>query len=275
MTAANPVTLPLSDYRATHFLLAVDGPVATVILNRPDRKNPLTFESYRELTDLFWAMQRDDSVKAVVITGAGGNFSSGGDVFEIIGPLVAMDTKGLTAFTRMTGELVKAMRACPQPVIAAVDGICAGAGAIIAMASDMRLATPRAKVGFLFNKVGLAGCDMGACAILPRLIGQGRASELLYTGRFMSAEEGAAWGFFNRLSDAVLEEAQALAAGIAAGPTYANTMTKRMLAMEWAMSVEEAIEAEAVAQALCMTTEDFARAYRAFAAKEKPVFEGN
>jgi enoyl-CoA hydratase/carnithine racemase len=275
VTAANPVTLPVSGYTPRHFLLAVDGGVATVTLNRPERKNPLTFESYRELTDLFWALVKDDAVKAVVITGAGGNFSSGGDVFEIIGPLVEMDTKGLTAFTRMTGELVKAMRACPQPVIAAVDGICAGAGAIIAMASDMRLATSRAKVGFLFNRVGLAGCDMGACAILPRLIGQGRASELLYTGRFMSAQEGAAWGFFNRLADAVLDEALALARSIAAGPTYANTMTKRMLAMEWAMSVEEAIEAEAVAQALCMTTEDFARAYRAFAAKETPVFEGN
>jgi len=275
VTAANPVTLPVAGYEPAHFLLAVDGPVATVTLNRPERKNPLTFDSYRELTDLFWALQKDDAVKAVVVTGAGGNFSSGGDVHEIIGPLVAMDTKGLTAFTRMTGELVKAMRACPQPVIAAVDGVCAGAGAIIAMASDLRLATPRAKVGFLFNRVGLAGCDMGACAILPRLIGQGRASELLYTGRFMSAAEGEAWGFFNRLADAVLEEAQGLARGIATGPTYANTMTKRMLAMEWAMSVEEAIEAEAVAQALCMTTEDFARAYRAFAARETPVFEGN
>lgn len=275
MTAANPVTLPVAGYRPGHFLLDVDGPVAVITLNRPERKNPLTFESYRELTDLFWALAKDDAVKAVVITGAGGNFSSGGDVFEIIGPLVEMDTKGLTAFTRMTGELVKAMRACPQPVVAAVDGICAGAGAIIAMASDLRLATPRAKVGFLFNRVGLAGCDMGACAILPRLIGQGRASELLYTGRFMSAQEGEAWGFFNRLTDAVLDDARALAAGIATGPTYANTMTKRMLAMEWAMSVEEAIEAEAVAQALCMTTEDFARAYRAFAAKQTPVFEGN
>jgi enoyl-CoA hydratase/carnithine racemase len=213
----------------------------------------------------------------VVIAGAGGNFSSGGDVFEIIGPLVEMDTKGLTAFTRMTGELVKAMRAAPQPIVAAVDGICAGAGAIIAMASDIRIGTPRAKVAFLFNKVGLAGCDMGACAILPRIIGQGRASELLYTGRFMTAEEGAAWGFFSRLADSenVHEEALALAREIAAGPTFGNTMTKRMLAMEWAMSVEEAIEAEAVAQALCMTTEDFARAYRAFSAKEKPVFEGN
>jgi enoyl-CoA hydratase/carnithine racemase len=277
MTPANSVTLPLSSYVATHFLLAVDGPVATITLNRPERKNPLTFESYRELADLFWAMQKDEDVKAVVVTGAGGNFSSGGDVFEIIGPLVAMNTRDLTRFTRMTGELVKAMRACPQPIVAAVDGICAGAGAIIAMASDMRLATPRAKVGFLFNKVGLAGCDMGACAILPRLIGQGRASELLYTGRFMTSEEGAAWGFFNRLCspESVVADARALARDIGTGPTYANTMTKRMLAMEWAMSVDEAIEAEAVAQALCMTTEDFARAYHAFAAKEKPVFQGD
>jgi enoyl-CoA hydratase/carnithine racemase len=274
---ANPVTLPVAGYRPSHFQLAVDGPVATVILNRPEKKNPLTFESYRELTDFFQALAKDDEVKVVVIVGAGGNFSSGGDVFEIIGPLVDMNTKDLTAFTRMTGELVKAMRACPQPVIAAVDGICAGAGAIVAMASDLRLATPRAKVAFLFNKVGLAGCDMGACAILPRIIGQGRASELLYTGRFMSGEEGTRWGFFCRLVETgpVLDEAQALAREIAAGPTYANAMTKRMLAMEWAMSVEEAIEAEAVAQALCMTTEDFARAYRAFASKEKPVFEGN
>jgi enoyl-CoA hydratase/carnithine racemase len=275
--SANPVTLPVAGYRPSHFQLAVDGPVATVILNRPEKKNPLTFESYRELTDFFQALAKDDEVKVVVIVGAGGNFSSGGDVFEIIGPLVDMNTKDLTAFTRMTGELVKAMRACPQPVIAAVDGICAGAGAIVAMASDLRLATPKAKVAFLFNKVGLAGCDMGACAILPRIIGQGRASELLYTGRFMSGEEGTRWGFFCRLVETgpVLDEAQALAREIAAGPTYANAMTKRMLAMEWAMSVEEAIEAEAVAQALCMTTEDFARAYRAFASKEKPVFEGN
>jgi enoyl-CoA hydratase/carnithine racemase len=274
---ANAVSLPLSGYMPTHFLLSVEGKVATVMLNRPERKNPLTFESYRELADFFWACQKDEAVKALVIAGAGGNFSSGGDVFEIIGPLIEMDTKGLTDFTRMTGELVKAMRAAPQPIVAAVDGVCAGAGAIIAMASDIRIGTPRAKVAFLFNKVGLAGCDMGACAILPRIIGQGRASELLYTGRFMTGEEGAAWGFFTRLaaSDRVLEEARALAAEIAAGPTFGNTMTKRMLAMEWAMSVEEAIEAEAVAQALCMTTEDFARAYRAFAVKEKPVFEGN
>ena len=274
---ANSVSLPLSGFRPTHFLLSVEGKVATVTLNRPERKNPLTFESYRELADFFWACQKDEAVKALVIAGAGGNFSSGGDVFEIIGPLIEMDTKGLTDFTRMTGELVKAMRAAPQPIVAAVDGVCAGAGAIIAMASDIRIGTPRAKVAFLFNKVGLAGCDMGACAILPRIIGQGRASELLYTGRFMTGEEGAAWGFFTRLaaSDRVLEEARALAAEIAAGPTFGNTMTKRMLAMEWSMSVEEAIEAEAVAQALCMTTEDFARAYRAFAVKEKPVFEGN
>jgi enoyl-CoA hydratase/carnithine racemase len=272
----NSITLPVSGYVPSHFRLAVEGAVATITLDRPEKKNPLTFESYRELADLFHALSRDDEVNAVVVTGAGGNFSSGGDVFEIIGPLVAMNTRDLTAFTRMTGELVKAMRAAPQPIIAAVEGICAGAGAIIAMASDLRLAAPSARVAFLFNKVGLAGCDMGACAILPRIIGQGRASELLYTGRFMSAEEGERWGFFSRVvAGEVLEEARMLAGVIASGPAYANTMTKRMLAMEWAMSVEEAIEAEAVAQALCMTTEDFARAYRAFAAKEKPVFEGN
>lgn len=277
MHYANSVTLPLSGYVPRHFLLSMEGPVATITLNRPEKKNPLTFESYRELTDFFHACAKDDTVKVVVVTGAGGNFSSGGDVFEIIGPLVEMDTKGLTAFTRMTGELVKAMRAAPQPIIAAVDGICAGAGAIVAMASDLRLASPQAKVAFLFNKVGLAGCDMGACAILPRIIGQGRASELLYTGRFMKAEEGERWGFFSRLveADDLLTVVQELAHAIGTGPTYANTMTKRMLAMEWAMSVEEAIEAEAVAQALCMTTEDFSRAYRAFAAKEKPVFQGD
>ncbi len=270
------VTLPLAEYRPAHVRLAVEGAVATITLDRPERKNPLTFASYRELADLFHACARDEAVKAVVVTGAGGNFSSGGDVNEIIGPLVRMNTRELTAFTRMTGELVKAMRACPQPVIAAVDGICAGAGAILAMASDIRLAGPRARVAFLFNRVGLAGCDMGACAILPRIVGQGRASELLYTGRFMGAEEGECWGFFARIvPDDVLAAAQGLAREIAAGPTYANAMTKRMLAMEWAMSVEEAIEAEAMAQALCMTTEDFARAFRAFAAKEKPVFEGD
>jgi len=274
---ANPVTLPLAEYLPTHFLLSVADGVATVTLNRPERKNPLTFESYRELTDFFRACAFDDAVKVVVVTGAGGNFSSGGDVFEIIGPLVKMDTKGLTAFTRMTGDLVKAMRACPQPIVAAVEGICAGAGAIVAMASDMRLAATGAKVAFLFNKVGLAGCDMGACAILPRIIGQSRASELLYTGRFMTAEEGERWGFFSRIltPEQVLSQAQSLAREIAQGPTFANTMTKRMLAMEWAMSVEEAIEAEAVAQALCMTTADFERAFEAFANKKKPVFRGD
>ncbi|WP_315706984.1 MULTISPECIES: enoyl-CoA hydratase family protein [unclassified Bradyrhizobium] len=277
MRPANPVTVPLADYKPSHFLLTVTDRVATVTLNRPERKNPLTFESYRELTDFFRACAFDDEVKAIVVTGAGGNFSSGGDVFEIIGPLVQMDTKGLTAFTRMTGDLVKAMRACPQPILAAVEGICAGAGAIVAMASDIRLAAASAKVAFLFNKVGLAGCDMGACAILPRIIGQSRAAELLYTGRFMSAEEGERWGFFSRLvaPSEVLSQAEAMAREIAHGPTFANTMTKRMLAMEWAMSVEEAIEAEAVAQALCMTTEDFKRAFEAFAAKTKPVFQGN
>jgi len=274
---ANAVTVPLAEYAPEHFLLSVADGVATVTLNRPERKNPLTFESYRELTDFFRACAFDDAVKVVVVTGAGGNFSSGGDVFEIIGPLVKMDTKGLTAFTRMTGDLVKAMRACPQPIVAAVEGICAGAGAIVAMASDMRLAAVGAKVAFLFNKVGLAGCDMGACAILPRIIGQSRASELLYTGRFMTAEEGESWGFFSRLvaPEQVLSQAQLLAKEIAAGPSFANTMTKRMLAMEWAMSVEEAIEAEAVAQALCMTTEDFARAFEAFSRKLTPAFQGN
>lgn len=276
-TPANPVTLPLADYSPVNFLLAVTDGVATVTLNRPERKNPLTFESYRELVNFFRACALDDGVKTIVVTGAGGNFSSGGDVFEIIGPLVQMNTKNLMAFTRMTGDLVKAMRACPQPIVAAVEGICAGAGAIIAMASDLRLAASGAKVGFLFNKVGLAGCDMGACAMLPRIIGQSRASELLYTGRFMTAEEGERWGFFSRVVTAndVLAQAQALAGQIAAGPTFANTMTKRMLAMEWAMSIEEAIEAEAVAQALCMTTEDFARAFEAFSHKTTPQFQGD
>lgn len=277
MRHANAVTLPIAEYRPAHFLLEVEGAVARITLNRPERKNPLTFESYRELADLFAALKKDETIAAVVIAGAGENFSSGGDVFEIIEPLTKMGAKGLTAFTRMTGELVREMRACPQPIVAAVDGVAAGAGAIVAMASDIRLATPRAKVAFLFNKVGLAGCDMGACAILPRIIGQGRASELLYTGRFMKAEEGERWGFFSRLvePDDLMAQARTLAAEIAAGPTYANTMTKRMLAMEWAMSVEEAIEAEAVAQALCMTTNDFRRAFEAFADKRKPVFEGD
>ena len=277
MSAANPVTLPLKDYAARHVRLAVDGKVATITLDRPGKKNPLTFESYRELTDFFLAAQKEEEVKAIVITGAGGNFSSGGDVFEIIGPLVAMDTKDLLKFTRMTGDLVKAIRGCPQPVIAAIDGICAGAGAIMAMASDIRFGTPETKIAFLFNRVGLAGCDMGACAMLPRIIGQGRAAELLYTGRVLKGEEAERWGFLNRLvgKEAMLGEAQALAGELADGPTFANAMTKRMLEMEWAMSVEAAIEAEAVAQALCMQTEDFARAYHAFAAKQKPVFEGN
>jgi len=274
---ANPVTLPLSGYKARHVRLVVDGKVATLTLNRPDKKNPLTFESYAEIGNIFRAAARDKQVKAFVLTGEGGNFCSGGDVFEIIGPLVEMDTVGLLDFTRMTGEAVKAMRQCPQPIIAAIDGVCAGAGAILAMASDMRLGTAKAKVAFLFNRVGLAGCDMGACAILPRIIGQGRASELLYTGRAMSGEEAERWGFFNRVvaPEVVLAEATELARELADGPTFANAMTKRMLEMEWAMSVEQAIEAEAVAQALCMETEDFARAYRAFAAKQKPVFEGN
>lgn len=277
ISRANATLLPLAAFKPAHFELSVTGKVATVTLNRPEKKNPLTFASYRELTDFFLAAQKEEEVKAIVVTGAGGNFSSGGDVFEIIGPLVAMETKDLLKFTRMTGELVKAIRACPQPVIAAIDGICAGAGAIVAMASDMRLGTAETKIAFLFNRVGLAGCDMGACAMLPRIIGQGRAAELLYTGRTLRGEEAERWGFLNRLvaKDAVLAEAQALAVELADGPTFANAMTKRMLEMEWAMSVESAIEAEAVAQALCMQTEDFARAYHAFANKQKPVFEGN
>jgi enoyl-CoA hydratase/carnithine racemase len=274
---ANPVTLPLADYQAQHVRLAVDRKVATLTLNRPDKKNPLTFESYAEIGNIFRAAVKDKSVKTFVITGEGGNFCSGGDVFEIIGPLVEMDTVGLLEFTRMTGEAVKAMRQCPQPIVAAIDGVCAGAGAILAMASDLRLGTAKAKVAFLFNRVGLAGCDMGACAILPRIIGQGRAAELLYTGRVMGGEEAERFGFFNRIAapENVLGEAEKLARELADGPTFANAMTKRMLEMEWAMSVEQAIEAEAVAQALCMETEDFARAFRAFAAKQKPVFEGN
>lgn len=267
----------LADWKATHFLWEVKGKVATITLNRPDRKNPLTFESYAELGDLFRALAFDTEIKTVVITGAGGNFCAGGDVFEIIEPLTTFDMPDLLRFTRMTGELVKAMRACPQPIIAAIDGICVGAGAIIAMSSDLRVGTAKAKVAFLFNKVGLAGCDMGACAILPRIIGQGRASELLYTGRMMSGEEGHAWGFFNRLAapEAVLAEATALAEEMSAGPTFANGITKRMLHMEWTMSVDEAIEAEAMAQAICMETQDFRRAFEAFAAKTRPVFEGN
>jgi enoyl-CoA hydratase/carnithine racemase len=268
-------------YQATHFKWEVVGKVATVTLNRPERKNPLTFESYAELRDLFRQLSYADDVKSVVVTGAGENFCSGGDVHEIIGPLVRMqeadDMPGLLAFTRMTGDLVKAMRHCPQPIIAAVDGICAGAGAILAMASDMRLGTPRAKTAFLFVRVGLAGADMGACAILPRIIGHGRASELLYTGRSMSAEEGDKWGFFNRLvaPEELLQQAQKLAAEIADGPTFAHGVTKTCLHQEWAMDIDSAIEAEAQAQAICMQTKDYGRAYRAFVAKQQPVFEGN
>lgn len=264
-------------YAPAHFGWAFAGGVATVTLDRPERKNPLTFASYAELRDLFRALADAPAVKAVVVTGAGGNFSSGGDVHEIIGPLTRMAMPELIAFTRMTGDLVKAMRGCPQPIVAAIDGICAGAGAIVAMASDLRLATPRAKTAFLFTRVGLAGCDMGACAILPRLIGQGRAADLLFTGRTMSAEEGERWGFHNRLvaPDALPDEAGALAATLAAGPTFAHGMTKTQLNMEWNVSLETAIEMEAQAQAICMATNDFRRAFEAFAAKRAPVFEGD
>ncbi|GFE51375.1 enoyl-CoA hydratase [Roseobacter cerasinus] len=259
----------------THFNCRIEGRIATVQLDRPERKNPLTFDSYAELRDWFRDLVYADDVDVVVFASNGGNFSSGGDVHDIIGPLTETNMKDLLAFTRMTGDLVKAMVNCGKPIIAAVDGICVGAGAIIAMASDMRIATPRAKCAFLFTRVGLAGCDMGACAILPRIIGQGRAAELLYTGRSMSAEEGAAWGFYNQIVDDVEAEAQALAQRIAAGPNFAHMMTKTMLAQEWSMSIEQAIEAEAQAQAICMQTGDFERAYKAFVAKENPVFEGN
>ncbi|WP_050929878.1 enoyl-CoA hydratase family protein [Aestuariivita boseongensis] len=264
-------------HETTHFLSRVENGIATVSLNRPDRKNPLTFDSYAELRDWFRALVYDDEIKAVVFASNGGNFSSGGDVHDIIGPLTRMNMKELLQFTRMTGDLVKAMVNCGKPVIAAIDGICVGAGAIIAMASDLRIGTPEAKTAFLFTRVGLAGCDMGACAILPRIIGQGRAAELLYTGRSMSAEEGERWGFFNKLvtADALEAEAQQWAERIAAGPNFAHMMTKTMLAQEWSMSIEQAIEAEAQAQAICMQTGDFERAYNAFVAKEKPVFEGD
>jgi enoyl-CoA hydratase/carnithine racemase len=267
----------LAGYAATHFQWLCTAGVATITLHRPERKNPLTFESYAELRDLFLRLKYATDVHAVVITGAGGNFCSGGDVHDIIGPLVHLKAPDLLLFTRMTGDLVKAMRGCPQPIIAAVDGICAGAGAIVAMASDMRLGTARSKTAFLFNRVGLAGCDMGACAILPRLIGQGRASELLYTGRALGGEEAERWGFFNRLltPEELMPQAQALATSIATGPTFANGITKTMLHQEWAMTIEQAIEAEAQAQALCMLTEDFQRAYRAFVNKGTPRFEGN
>ncbi len=268
---------PLAGYVAQHFLWQVQDGVATLTLNRPERKNPLTFDSYAEMRDLFHALKWADDVNVVVLHGAGDNFCSGGDVHEIIGPLVALKAPELLMFTRMTGELVRTMRACPQPIVAAVDGVCAGAGAIMAMASDMRLGTARSKTAFLFNRVGLAGCDMGACAILPRLIGQGRASELLYTGRSLGGEEGERWGFFNRLCEpaALLSDAQSLARSLAEGPTFANGITKTMLHQEWAMTLEQAIESEAQAQALCMLTQDFSRAYHAFVAKQKPRFEGN
>jgi enoyl-CoA hydratase/carnithine racemase len=261
--------------QAKNFLWRQDDKVGVITLNRPERKNPLTFESYAELRDLFLRLQTEKEVKAIVIGGAGGNFCSGGDVHEIIGPLTKMQMPELLAFTRMTGDLVKAMRHCPQPVIAAVDGVCAGAGAILAMASDLRYGAPDAKVAFLFTRVGLAGCDMGACTMLPRIIGQGRAAELLYSGRSMSAEEGFAWGFFNRLGDKPLDLALQAAKDLAAGPTFAHGMTKTMLHQEWNAGVDEAIEMEAQAQAICMQTNDFRRAFEAFAAKKKPVFEGN
>ncbi|HEY0043434.1 MAG TPA: enoyl-CoA hydratase family protein [Allosphingosinicella sp.] len=271
------MTFDPKTYAPEHFLWAFAGGVATVTLNRPERKNPLTFQSYAELRDLFRALVYARAVKAVVVAGAGGNFSSGGDVHEIIGPLTEMAMPELLDFTRMTGDLVKAMRGCPQPIVAAVDGICAGAGAIVAMASDLRLATPRARTAFLFSRVGLAGCDMGACAILPRIIGQGRAAELLYTGRFMSAEEGERWGFHNRLvePDGLMEAAHALARELAAGPSFAHGITKTQLNQEWNVSLETAIEMEAQAQALCMATNDFRRAFEAFAAKKVPEFRGD
>jgi enoyl-CoA hydratase/carnithine racemase len=271
------IAAEITTYRPEHFLWQVDARVGRVTLNRPERKNPLTFESYAELRDLFRALSYASDVRAVVIDGAGGNFCSGGDVHEIIGPLTRMDMPGLLRFTRMTGDLVKAMRACPQPIISAVDGVCAGAGAIIAMASDLRIATPAARTAFLFTRVGLAGCDMGACSILPRIIGQGRAADLLFTGRALSAEEGERWGYFHSLVEpsALLDKALTLARDLATGPSFAHAMTKTMLHQEWNMSVDQAIEAEAQAQAICMQTADFRRAYDAFVAKRKPVFEGD
>jgi enoyl-CoA hydratase/carnithine racemase len=269
--------LEIAGYQARSFLWQVSGKVATITLNRPERKNPLSFESYAELRDLFRRLAYATDIKCVVLSGAGENFCSGGDVHEIIGPLTRLEMPGLMAFTHMTGDLVKAMRACPQPIVSAIDGVCAGAGAILAMASDLRLGTARSKVAFLFTRVGLAGCDMGACSILPRIIGQGRASELLFTGRSMNGEEAQQWGFYNRLCEpaVLLNDAQALAAELANGPSFAHGITKKMLHQEWNMGVDEAIEAEAQAQAICMATEDFRRAYRAFVDKQKPVFEGN
>jgi enoyl-CoA hydratase/carnithine racemase len=281
-TAVDPTLIagnrkPMADYQATHFVWQCDNGVAIITLNRPERKNPLTFASYAELRDLFAALKYAPDVKVVVLVGAGGNFCSGGDVHEIIGPLVDLPVPELLMFTRMTGDLVKTMRACPQPIIAAVDGICAGAGAIMAMASDLRIGTARSKTAFLFNRVGLAGCDMGACAMLPRIIGQGRASDWLYSGRSIGGEEAERSGFLNRLvaSETLLADAQAWARDIASGPTFANGITKTMLHQEWSMTIDQAIESEAQAQAICMLTEDFRRAYQAFVAKQRPVFEGN
>jgi enoyl-CoA hydratase/carnithine racemase len=268
---------PCAGYQAQHFLWRVEDRVGHITLNRPERKNPLTFASYAELRDLFRRLRDADDVKAVVLHGAGDNFCSGGDVQDIIGPLLALRAPELLMFTRMTGDLVKAMRHCPQPIVASVDGVCVGAGAILAMASDLRLGTARSKTAFLFNRVGLSGCDMGACSLLPRIIGHGRASELLFTGRALGGEEAQQWGFFNRLCtpEAVLTDATTMARDLANGPSFANGITKSMLHHEWAMGIDEAIEAEAQAQALCMLTEDFHRAYRGFASKTKPVFEGN
>ncbi|MCT8178153.1 enoyl-CoA hydratase family protein [Variovorax sp. CY25R-8] len=264
-------------YAAKHFAWHYDNGVGTITLNRPERKNPLTFDSYAELRDLFRALNYASDVKVIVVTGAGGNFCSGGDVHEIIGPLTGMRMPELLEFTRMTGDLVKAIRACPQPIVGAIDGVCAGAGAMIALACDLRYGSPATRTAFLFTRVGLAGADMGACALLPRVIGQGRASELLFTGRAMTAQEGHAWGFFNALheSDALLEAATKMARELAEGPSFAHGMTKTMLAQEWSMTIDQAIEAEAQAQAICMQTEDFRRAYEAFAAKRKPVFGGD
>ena len=268
---------PKADYRATHFAWSFDAGVGTVTLNRPERKNPLTFDSYAELRDLFRALQFATDVKAVVVTGAGGNFCSGGDVHEIIGPLTRMQMPELLEFTRMTGDLVKAMRHCPQPIVGAIDGVCAGAGAMVALACDLRYGTPATRTAFLFTRVGLAGADMGACALLPRMIGQGRASELLFSGRAMTAQEGHAWGFFNALhdGDGLLDAATAMAHELAQGPSFAHGMTKTMLAQEWSMTIDQAIESEAQAQAICMQTGDFKRAYDAFTAKQKPVFAGD
>lgn len=281
---AAPLTAPIipaSAIAPLHFAWSLDRGVATVTLNRPERKNPLTFDSYAELGETFRKLQRAPEIKVVILTGAGDNFCSGGDVHEIIGPLVTAQESGrpgdLLAFTKMTGELVKAMRACPQPVIAAVDGICAGAGAILAMASDIRIGTDRSRIAFLFVRVGLSGADMGTCAMLPRIIGHGRASELLYTGRFMSADEAERWGFYNKVvtPPALMPEAVAFARTLADGPTFAHAVTKSSLHAEWSMSIDEALDHEAQAQALCMETKDFARAYRAFVAKSSPSFEGN